>query len=170
MVSVRSSTPTICRGAIEEAAKIVLTNDQEALFGYIERFREKFDKAAPADIARNSSVKELSKYRLGEKGIPMHVKGALYYNEMLKKLNLTEKYPKISDGDKIKFVSLKLPNPARCDVIAFSTGFLPSEFSLDRYIDRDDHFDVGFLTPITTIATAGGMKAVKVSTLEDFFS
>lgn len=168
--AVRSSTPTICRGAIEEAAKIVLTNDQEALFGYIERFREKFDKAAPADIARNSSVKELSKYRLGEKGIPMHVKGALYYNEMLKKLNLTEKYPKISDGDKIKFVSLKLPNPARCDVIAFSTGFLPSEFDLDKYIDRDDHFDVGFLTPITTIATAGGMKAVKVSTLEDFFS
>lgn len=168
--AVRSSTPTICRGAIEEAAKIVLTNDQEALFGYIERFREKFDKAAPADIARNSSVKELSKYRLGEKGIPMHVKGALYYNEMLKKLNLTEKYPKISDGDKIKFVSLKLPNPARCDVIAFSTGFLPSEFDLDKYIDRDDHFDVGFLTPITTIATAGGMKAVKTSTLEDFFS
>lgn len=168
--AVRSSTPTICRNAIEEAAKIALKNDQEGLFKCVDEFREKFDKADPADIARNSSVKELTKYRLGEKGIPMHVKGALFYNEMLKKLNLTEKYPKISDGDKIKFVSLKLPNPARCDVIAFPTGYLPPEFGLDKYINRDDHFDVGFLTPITTIATAGGMKAAKISTLEDFFS
>ena len=168
--SVRSSTPTICRDAISDAAKIILKNDQDALFEYIEQFREKFNSANPADIARNSSVKEMSKYKLGDKGVPMHVKGALQYNEFLRKLNLTEKYPRISDGDKIKFVSLKVPNPAQCEVMAFPSGYLPPEFRLEKYIDREDHLKVGFLTPITTIATAGEMKTEKVATLEDFFS
>jgi DNA polymerase elongation subunit (family B) len=168
--SVRSSTPTICRDAISDAAKIILKNDQDALFEYIEQFREKFNSANPADIARNSSVKEMSKYKLGDKGVPMHVKGALQYNEFLRKLNLTEKYPRISDGDKIKFVSLRVPNPAQCEVMAFPSGYLPPEFRLEKYIDREDHLKVGFLTPITTIATAGEMKTEKVATLEDFFS
>jgi len=123
------------------------------LFDYIESFRDKFNEANPADIARNSSVKEMSKYKLGDKGVPMHVKGALQYNDFLRKLNLTNKYPRISDGDKIKFVSLVVPNPAQCEVIAFPAGYLP-----------------GFLTPITTIASAANMKTQQIATLEDFFS
>ena len=168
--AVRSSTPTICRGAIEEAAKIILKGDQSALFDYIESFRDKFNEANPADIARNSSVKEMSKYKLGDKGVPMHVKGALQYNDFLRKLNLTNKYPRISDGDKIKFVSLVVPNPAQCEVIAFPAGYLPPEFRLEKYINREDHIDVGFLTPITTIASAANMKTEQIATLEDFFS
>jgi DNA polymerase elongation subunit (family B) len=168
--AVRSSTPTVCRRAIEEAAKIVLTGDQDKLFDYIEQFREKFKGSDPADIARNSSVKDLSKYKLGEKGVPMHVKGALQYNAFLRKMNLENKYPKISDGDKIKFVSMTMPNPAQCEVIAFPSGYLPPEFGIDKYIDREDHLQVGFLTPITTIASAANMKTEHVATLENFFS
>jgi DNA polymerase elongation subunit (family B) len=168
--AVRSSTPTICRGAIEEAAKIVLSGNQEELLEYIEQFREKFNKADPADIARNSSVKELTKYKLGDKGVPMHVKGALQYNAFLRKLNLENKYPKISDGDKIKFVSMNMPNPAQCEVIAFPSGYLPPEFRIEKYINREDHLKVGFLTPMTTLATAANMKTEHVATLEDFFS
>jgi len=168
--AVRSSTPTICRGAIEDAAKIVLSGRQEDLFEYIEKFRVLFHNANPAEIARNSSVKEMSKYTLGDKGVPMHVKGALNYNEMLRKLSLENKYPRINDGDKIKFVSLTLPNPARCEVIAFPAGYLPPEFNIEKYINREDHMGIGFMTPITTIATAAGMKTQHVATLEDFFS
>ena len=168
--AVRSSTPTICRGAIEEAAKIVLSGDQQKLLDYIEQFREKFNKADPADIARNSSVKEMTKYKLGDKGVPMHVKGALQYNAFLRKLNLENKYPKISDGDKIKFVAMNMPNPAQCEVIAFPSGYLPPEFRIEKYIDREDHLKVGFLTPMTTLATAANMKTEHVATLEDFFS
>jgi DNA polymerase elongation subunit (family B) len=168
--AVRSSTPTVCRGAIEEAAKIVLSGNQEELLEYIEQFREKFNKADPADIARNSSVKELTKYKLGDKGVPMHVKGALQYNAFLRKLNLENKYPKISDGDKIKFVSMNMPNPAQCEVIAFPSGYLPPEFRIEKYINREDHLKVGFLTPMTTLATAANMKTEHVATLEDFFS
>jgi hypothetical protein len=47
---------------------------------------------------------------------------------------------------------------------------LPPEFGIDKYIDREDHLKVGFLTPVTTIATAANMKTEHVATLEDFFS
>ena len=168
--AVRSSTPTLCRGAIEEAAKIVLSGDQEALYNYVDTFREKFYQAPADDIARNSGVKGMTEYSLGDKGTPMHVKAALHYNDLLRKMNLENKYAKISDGDKIKFVSLKLPNPLRCEVIAFPAGNLPPEFGIEKYIDRDEQMKVGFITPMTTLSSAGGMKAERIATLEDFFS
>ena len=168
--AVRSSTPTICRGAIEDAAKIILNSGQDELFDYIEQFKTQFYNAEIAMIARNSSVKDIMKYSNATKGIPMHVNGALTYNRMLVDKKLTQKYPKITDGDKIKFVTLRLPNPARSGVIAFPNGYLPPEFGLEDYVNKDEHLEVGFMNPIRTIANAADKKVDKISTLEDFFS
>lgn len=168
--AVRSSTPTVCRGAIEEAARIILNSDQEELYEYIEKFKAEFYSADIASIARNSSVKDIVKYSNATKGIPMHVNGALTYNRMLAEKGLTNKYPKITDGDKIKFVTLRLPNPSRSAVVAFPNGYLPTEFNLHDYVNKDEHLEVGFMNPIRTIATAAGKKVDKISTLEDFFS
>ena len=52
------------------------------------------------------------------------------------KLGIGKKHRKIVDGDKIKFVYLKEPNPIKDSVIAIVNN-LPSEFKLDDYIDYD---------------------------------
>jgi DNA polymerase elongation subunit (family B) len=168
--AVRSSTPTICRDAIKQAARIILNSDQSELYGYIDCFREEFFEANPSMIARNSSVKGLEKYIRATKGAPMHVKAALTYNRMISDKGLANTYPKITDGDRIKYVSLKMPNPSRSEVVAFPNSYLPPELDIERYIDREDHFEVGFMRPIRSIANAAGVKVDRISTLEDFFS
>ena len=59
------------------------------------------------EVAFPRGVKGLDKYAdkhaIYSKGTPIHVKGALLYNNMLRKHNLSKKYQEIGDGDKIKF-------------------------------------------------------------------
>ena len=166
--AVRASTPTICRGAIEEAAKIVISDDQQGLYKYVDEFRKCFMTADVAQIAKNSSVK-IGTYKLGDSGLPMHVKGALAYNKMVRELNLETKYERIKDGDRVKVLPLKMPNPSQEKCISFTAGELPVEFGLERYVDREDLFKTGFFNPVETIANAAGLQVEKKDTLMDFF-
>ena len=58
--------------------------------------------------------------------------------------NKLVKYEEIQEGDKIKFIVLKEPNPLREKVISFPTR-LPKEFKLHNFIDYDEQFNKSFL-------------------------
>ena len=58
---------------------------------------------------------------LFKKGTPIHVKGAIVYNHLVKKKKLSKKYPYILEGDKIKFLHLRLPNKYQSTAITFIT-------------------------------------------------
>ena len=103
-----------------------------------------------------------------KKSTPIHVKGALLYNHFLKENNLSNKYQLIKEGDKIKFVYLKLPNQIKDKVISFVNS-LPKEFELNKYIDYDTQFNKGYLEPIKSILDVIGWEHERVSTLEGFF-
>ena len=74
------------------------------------------------NVAFPRSVNGLLKYKdsstIYKKSTPIHVKGSLIYNHMLKSKKLTRKYPIIQEGEKIKYVYLKDPNPAGDKVIS----------------------------------------------------
>ena len=74
----------------------------------------------------------------------------------------------MQEGDKVKYIYLKLPNPSRENVIAVS-GQLPRQLGLDKYIDYDKQFDKAFLDPMRTIIEAIGWNVEKQMTLESFF-
>jgi DNA polymerase elongation subunit (family B) len=168
--AVRSSTATICRPAIAEAAELMIRSlDKDDFLDFIDDFKSKFDKAPLPDIARNSSVKDLQKYFGVAKGVPSHVAGSLAYNRLIQEHKLENVYPLIRDGDKIKFLQLKSPNPTFGKWIAFPNGELPKEFGLERYVDRQEHYQIGFLQPMTTLATAAGMPVERSFSLSDFF-
>jgi len=98
------------------------------------------------------------------------VKGALIYNHFLREKNLTKKYPLIGDGEKVKFIYLRMPNPVKDKVISFS-GKIPKEFGLEaKYIDYDAQFDKSFVVPLTTITNLIGWNIFEMSTLEDLLS
>ena len=169
--AVKSSTPAPCRVKIKEALKVIMNKDEASLIDFIENFRSHFNKLSPEDIAYPRSCNNLKKYSsskdIYQKSTPIHVKGALIYNNMLKKKKL-KKYEVIQDGDKIKFITLKEPNPIREHVISF-TSKLPKEFNLHQYIDYDELFTKSFLEPLRFIVNAIGWNFERKATLDEFF-
>ena len=169
--AVKSSTPAPCRIKIKEALKVIMNKDESALIEFIDEFRKHFKKLRPEEIAYPRSCNNLKKYSsstdIYQKSTPIHVKGALLYNNMLKKKKLV-KYEQIQEGDKIKFIVLKEPNPLREKVISFPT-YLPEEFNLHQYINYDEQFDKSFLEPLRFIVNAINWNFEKQSTLDNFF-
>lgn len=171
--AIRTSTPQVCRDAIKEALSIIMTKDQDALINYIEQFRQQFDQMSFEQIAFPRGVNDIDKWAdsttVWKKSTPVHVKGALVYNSLLKQKQLSNKYPQINQGEKIKFAYCKQPNPYRVTVISCPT-VLPAEFGLEKYIDKDKQFETAFLEPIKTIANAIKWQVEHKQTLESFFA
>ena len=174
--AVKSSTPAPCREMIKTALKIIINEDEETLNTFIQSFRKTFMNLNPEDIAYPRSCNNLQKYKSESNiwidGTPMHVKGALVYNYLLKRDRLVNKYPLIQEGDKIKFLEVKTPNAYRTNVISFMTR-LPKEFDLHNQINYDIMFDKSFVDPLTFILEQIGWNVDRsygtATTLEHLF-
>lgn len=169
--AVRSSTPTACRGAIKESLEIIMNKDESDLHAYVSNFRNKFSTLPFDEVAFTRGVKKIEKYWKNgrfEGSTPIHVRGCVIYNEMLRRFNLLHKYETIANGEKIKFAYLKKPNPAKDYVISCPNG-LPKELKMDNYIDYDMQFEKGYLSPIESITKTIGWQVEKIATLEDWF-
>ncbi len=170
--AVRSSTPKACRSSIKQALKIIMNEDEATVQAYIADFKSKFMQLPFEEVAFPRGVKGLEKYSdrhtIYSKGTPIHVKGALLFNHMIKKKGLGKKYQEIGDGDKIKFALLKAPNPLHDTVISVLDE-LPIEFGLQQYIDYDAQFQKSFLEPIKSIMDTIGWDTEKRATLMSFF-
>jgi DNA polymerase elongation subunit (family B) len=170
--AVRSSTPSACREYINHSLKLIMNSTEAELIKFIEQKRDKFKDLPFEDVAFPRSVRGLRKYydsnSVYTKGTPIHVKGALLYNHLVKSKNLLKKYQPIGEGEKIKFSYLIEPNPLLNTVIS-SPGSLPREFDLDEYIDYNMQFDKAFVEPLKNILDVIGWETEKRQTLEDFF-
>ena len=103
-----------------------------------------------------------------KKGTPIHVKGVIHFNNLIKKYDLEMTHPLVKEGEKIKFVYLKEPNPIGNNTIAIQ-DVLPSEFDLDRFIDKNKQFDKSFLEPVKSVTDAIGWDVEDRCTIDDFF-
>ena len=170
--AVKSSTPQICRDKFKEIFKIILTEGELATQQFIEEFRKQFSSLPPEQISFPRGVSEIDKWTdrkdIYAKGCPIHVRGALLYNYYIAKNSLDKKYEKINNGEKIKFVYLKTPNPIKENVITYPVN-LPAELKLHRYVDYDTMYDKSFVEPIRNILDAVGWQVKPTASLEDFF-
>ena len=174
--AVKSSTPAPCREKLKDALKIIMSGTEKELNTFIQDFREEFMSLSPEEIAYPRSVNGLEKFtsdhNLFSKGAPIHCKGAILYNYLLKKDKLTHKYPFIQEGDKIKFVHMKIPNIYQSTSMSFMTQ-LPKEFGIQDKIDYDMQFEKSFVEPLKFITDKIQWKLDKSygtqGTLEEFF-
>jgi DNA polymerase elongation subunit (family B) len=174
--AVKSSTPAPCRQKIKDALKIIMSGDEKMLNTFIQEFREEFMKLPPEEIAYPRSVNGIKKFTsdsgLFAKGAPIHCKGAILYNHLVRQKKLSDKYELIQEGDKIKFLHLKEPNIYTSTAISFMTR-LPKELDFESIIDYNVQFTKSFVEPLKFITTkilwriddSYGTQA----TLEDFF-
>jgi len=171
--AVRSSTPHVCRENIKKALSLIMNKSENDLQEFIAKFKDEFMTLPFEDVAFPRGINGMDEYKdsstIYRKGTPVQVKGALIFNNMLKKYDLKTIQP-IQNGDKVKFAYLKMPNPVLDTVISVSDDYLPTEFNLDKYIDRELQFNKAFLVPITSITSVIGWDVEKRATLEDFFS
>jgi DNA polymerase elongation subunit (family B) len=173
----RSSTPELVRKKLKEAIHIILNKDESDLVDFVNEFKKEFFAMTPEQIAFPRSVNGLDKYKdkdqIYKKGTPIAVKGALLYNHYITKKNLGKKYNKIFEGEKIKFIYLKKPNPLAgykgddC-VIAFPNK-IPKEFGIEPFVDYSLQFEKTFIDPLTTILDTIGWSHEEKSTLESLF-
>jgi DNA polymerase elongation subunit (family B) len=171
--AVKSSTPAPCRQMIKDGLKLIMTKTEDDLIDYIDQSRKKFNSLSVEEISFPRTVNDVVKHKavntIYGKGTPIHVRGALLYNHIIKEKKLDKKYATIQNGEKIKFCYLKLPNPIRENVISYVQEF-PRELGLDKYIDYELQFNKAFLEPMRVILDAIGWRIEKTLTLESFFA
>lgn len=173
--TVKSSTPQVCRDALKEALNLIMNADEPTVQKYIEDYKKQFKSMSFEQIAFPRGISDMKKYQSkGDElsipsGCPIQVRGALIYNYLLKKHNLTKSYEMIQDGEKIKFCYLKTPNPCKQNVLSVVSA-LPKQFGLEDYIDYDLQFEKAFLAPLQVILDTIDWSAEEETTLESFFT
>lgn len=170
---IKSSTPSAIREKMKDVIELILQGTENDVQEFIDNFRGEFSKLPPEEISFPRGVNGLNEYSdvasIYKKGTPIHVKGALIYNSLLENKQLTKKYQKIQEGEKLRFTYLKLPNIINETVISYP-GRLPQEFDLHRFVDYDMQFEKAFIEPIKIILDCVGWKAEATSDLTSFFS
>lgn len=178
MAAIKSSTPGVCRKTVKEAYELIIsTGDVRQLRAFNEKFREEFFQMPVQDIAAPLGMHGLDKYdetnggadTIFAKKTPPHVKGAIVFNHWLRKMDLTRKYQFIKEGEKLKWVYLKEPNPMQSDVLSFTT-VIPAEFGISQYIDYNAMYNKNYLVQIERVTGAIKWQLEEISTLEGLFS
>ena len=172
METARSSTPAFFRDKLLKAYEIIINEDNDVLIDYIDRVKEDTRKEDCVNIAFPRGVNGLKKYKsvadIYSKGTPIHVRGALLYNHHVSRNKLTHKYPLIQEGEKIKFLYLKTPNPIQENVISFFQN-LPPEFNVEKYVDFNKQFEKSFFEPLKNVLECIGWDYERSVSLLSFF-
>jgi DNA polymerase elongation subunit (family B) len=181
---VRSSYPAQFRNFMSGVLIDILKGETEmVLTDKIYDFKKDLVNMDVTSIAKNSAVKEISKYIPKKKdnramfqfnsGTPAHVKAAIAHNQLLVHFKCPSKHAPMRDGDKIKWVYLK-QNPYGLDAVGFKGHDDPDEIMdlVRMYIDYDKIFERELLKKLEDFYGALGWGAVLSSqkTAEQFFS
>ena len=168
----RSSTPQYFRDKLLDAFKTIIKGTNEDVLDFIDFVKEDTRKQDPIDIAFPRGVNGLEKYKshtdIYVKGTPIHVRGALLYNFYVKKNKVSHKYAPIQEGEKIKYIYLKQPNPIGENVVSFM-GQIPKEFQVDKFINYNLQFEKCFLDPLKNVLQCIEWESERRVSLLQFF-
>jgi DNA polymerase elongation subunit (family B) len=177
----RSSFPKAFQDIMAEVLISILRGETEQqISDKVLAFKKKMTEYDVKDVAKNSAVKELTKY-MGkkrvpfqvEKGTPAHVKAAIAYNDCLKHFDAPYKYTPMGNGDKVKWVYLK-DNPLGLEGLAFTGYQDPPEIEnfIKTYVDHNKIFERELKGKLQDFFTAVGWGEVvsEQRTAEKFFS
>ena len=170
--AIKSSTPEVVRDKFKKIFKLILTGTESETQQFIQNFRNEFRNFTPEQVSFPRRVSNITDWydrkTIYKKSCPIHVRGSLLFNKYVKAAKIQNRYELITNGSRIKFCYLRLPNPIRENVIAFPEA-LPKELKLHNYIDYDLQFQKTFIEPLNLILDSIGWSAEEQTTLEDFF-
>lgn len=166
---VKGSYPDWARKKLVNLTEYVLelgrTLDLERdLVPKLQSIKDEYSTLSIDDIAFNYKIRIYNKYVEDEatlrlkKGISIYPRAASYYNHLLIKTKLNQKYPALREGDKIKFYYCAA-NEHGFDVFAYVPEIFPKEIAVP--IDRDLQFFSLIVDPVNRL-----LEAMKMSSLD----
>lgn len=177
---VKTSTPHAVRKYLKDSVSVIFDGGEKALQEYVRGVKTKFMGLPPEDVAFPRSVSDIKKYTCNSnseyvkyvKGTPINCRAAINYNTALHRHKVGGKFQEISNGDKIKYIYLKMPNVIRENVFAcHSSGKFPThELGLAKFYDYETQFEKTFLAPLQGMTNPLGWSLEERSTLDEFFS
>jgi len=158
----RSTTPKKAKELIKKVIETSLIGqDQNKANSLYKDVYDKFKQLPVDDIAIRGGLSDLEKYESKSNGFkigtgtPNHVKGALWYNQLLKHLKLETKYERITSGGKVKKIYIA-PNKYNIDTLCYPVSF-PPEFK-DFEVDYVEMFDTLIKPPVQAVYDAVGWR------------
>jgi DNA polymerase elongation subunit (family B) len=168
--TVRSNFPKSFRATMRNLFISILDDKTPAqLQNEIRTFKSKYSKMPILEIMVPTGVKEISKYTVGQKGTPIHIKSAHNYNTLLNIFN-NGGYAPIDDGDKILYAYLK-QNPFGLETMALNGYDDPAELIdfVEKYIDRDKIFKQVLFGKLETLWNDLGFGKLDLDTNDVLF-
>lgn len=174
---IKSSTSEYFQEKFMEFYKLcLLSNNNDEIRNYIKEVEDDYKKRYVMESGKPVRIKNLEKYKCDKKlyklGTPEATKGALIYNQYIKKFGLEKKYDLLRNEDYAVLLKL-LPNSGFTNinkqgirlsetVICLpSDSVLPPELKLDKHIDTELQFSKFFKNPCLEI-----MKIMKISPIK----
>lgn len=165
---VRTTMPKAVKPYIKKITEtMLLTKDYNKTNKLFNEVYEVFDSLSLNDFAFIMGVKGYTTVseRTGEeckgfktyKSMPIHVKSAYYYNLLLDRYDLTNKYESVSSGDKIRYFYAKKPNKYGINTMGYKYSY-PEEFEKDVEPDREKMFEKIIYSVIERLYDAVGWK------------
>ena len=152
----RSSIAKEVKSLIKEVIEaVVLTADKKRCNEMYNQAYESFCKLSPGIIAKRVKITDLEKYETKmvdnkiAKGTPNHVKGAIYFNNLLKKYEIDNIYESIGSGMKVKTFYVN-KNPFNYKSLAFIDSIPPQIAEIIKP-DYQKMFEKNVVPPIESV-------------------
>lgn len=168
--TVRSNFPKKFREMMKNLFISILNDSTPELLQIdIRNFKSKYNSMPILEIMVPTGIKEISKYKNGQKGTPIHIKSAQNYNTLLNIFDLGN-YAPIDDGDKILYSYVKT-NPFGFESIALNGYDDPAEIIsfVEQYIDRDKIFKQILLGKLESLWSDLGFGKLDLDTNDILF-
>ena|GEM_PF-587093 len=177
---VSSSMPTALKPLVKEILHdMVMNRNKKSCDDRYTKSFEAFSKMDHDDIAQIKSMNKYDEY--AKKCIDWntaprmlaHYRGAYYYNKILKDLGITNLYPKIKNGDKVKYLYLHSTNKYNINVISYVDNY-PKEFESIFQINKNLMFEKGVKDVVNQFYAAvewhlsSPNKQTKIDIFEEF--
>jgi hypothetical protein len=134
---------------------VVLTSDKKKCNEMYNQAYDSFCKLTPEIIAKRVKITDFEKYESKmvdgkiAKGTPNHVKGAIYFNQLLKKFEIDNIYESIGSGMKVKTFYVN-KNPFNFKSLAFIDA-MPPQISEIIKPDYQKMFEKNVVPPIESV-------------------
>lgn len=153
---IQSSTPIFARKKLKELLVFIFSQEELNIAEFVKKLKEikkEFKLSNIENLTLNLRINNYQKYIRNdydtfvfEKGCPQHVRAAGYYNFLLNNSKFKEKYPILTNSEKVKIYFSK---DKTCDVFAFRAGDFPYEIAPE--MDYELQFERTILDPINRV-------------------